>query len=143
MKHLSIIQEMCSVFWNFSRYRSSCHLHCSMLVTGLIIIMITTQNKFDNTGGRLPRIKMASEGTSKNKESFIIRPATSLNDLQWVIKMAAEEGFTPRMKEAECYFIAGLASYFYIAEVSTSAHSLYCILEYFSPCFCLSSFARA
>ena len=59
---------------------------------------------------------MAFEGTSK--ETCIIRPATSLNDLQWVIKMAAEEGFTPRMKEAECYFIAGLSPYFYIAEVN-------------------------
>ena len=61
---------------------------------------------------------MASEGTSKNEESFVIRRATSLNDLQWVIKMAAEEGFLPREKEAECYLSAGLTPYFYIGELN-------------------------
>ena len=60
---------------------------------------------------------MASEGTSKNEESFVIRRATSLADLQWVIKMAAEEGWAPRKKEAECYFSAGLTPYFYIGEL--------------------------
>ena len=61
---------------------------------------------------------MASEGTSKNKENFVIRHATSLDDLQWVMRMAAEEGFTPREKEAECYFTAGLTPYFYIGELN-------------------------
>ena len=61
---------------------------------------------------------MASEGTSKNEESFVIRRATSLDDLQWVIKMATEVGFLPREKEAECYFSAGLTPYFYIGELN-------------------------
>ena len=60
---------------------------------------------------------MASEGTSKNEETFVIRCATSLADLQWVIKRATEEGFIPREKEAECYFSAGLTSEFCISEL--------------------------
>ena len=61
---------------------------------------------------------MASEGRSKNEETFVIRHATSLDDLQWVIKLASEEGFAPRKKEAECYFSAGLTPYFYIGELN-------------------------
>ena len=61
---------------------------------------------------------MASEGTSKNEETFVIRRATSLEDLQWVIEMATEEGWSPRKKEAECYFSAGLTPYFYIGELN-------------------------
>ena len=38
---------------------------------------------------------MASEGRSKNKEYFVIRRATSLDDLQWVIKLSTEEFFLP------------------------------------------------
>ena len=60
---------------------------------------------------------MASEGTSKNEETFVIRHATSLADLQWVIKMATEEDILPREKEAECYLSAGLTPYFYIGEL--------------------------
>ena len=60
---------------------------------------------------------MASEGTSKNEETFVIRRATSLDDLQWVIEMATEEGFMLRKKEAECYFSAGLTP-FYIGELN-------------------------
>ncbi len=61
---------------------------------------------------------MASEGMSKNEETFLIRRATSLDDLQWVIEMATEEGFMPRKKEAECYFSAGLTPSFYIGELN-------------------------
>ena len=61
---------------------------------------------------------MTSEGTSKNEETFVIRHATSLDDLQWVIKMATKEAFMPRKKEAECYFSAGLTPYFYIGELN-------------------------
>ena len=60
---------------------------------------------------------MASEGTRKNEETFVIRRATSLADLQWVIKMATEEDILPREKEAECYLSAGLTPYFYIGEL--------------------------
>ena len=52
-----------------------------------------------------------------NRHSYVMRHATSLEDLQWVIKMATEEGFIPREKEAECYFSAGLTSEFYIGEL--------------------------
>ena len=47
---------------------------------------------------------MASEGTSKNEETFVIRRATSLDDLQWVIEMATEEGFMPREKRLSATF---------------------------------------
>ena len=62
---------------------------------------------------------MASEDMSKKKDTFVVRHARSLEDLQWVIKMATEEeGFAPREKEAECYFLAGLTPYFYIGELN-------------------------
>ena len=61
---------------------------------------------------------MASRGTIKSSDTFVIRRATSLDDLQWVMKIATEEGFIPRKKEAECYFIAGLTPYFYIGELN-------------------------
>ena len=35
-----------------------------------------------------------------------------------MIKIASEEGFIPRKKEAECYFAAGLTPYFYIGELN-------------------------
>ena len=35
-----------------------------------------------------------------------------------MIKMAGEEGFSPRENEAECYFSAGLTPYFYIGELN-------------------------
>ena len=62
--------------------------------------------------------RMASVGRRKNEETFVIRRATSLDDLQWVIKLATKEGFTLRKKEAECYFSAGLTPYFYIGELN-------------------------
>ena len=43
---------------------------------------------------------MASEDSTKNSDIFVIRRATSLDDLYWVIKIATEEGFIPRKKEA-------------------------------------------
>ena len=49
--------------------------------------------------------------------TILIRRAKSLDDLQWVMKMATEEGWGPREKEAECYFSAGLTPYFYIGEL--------------------------
>ena len=55
---------------------------------------------------------------SKNKYSFAIRRAISLANLQWVIKMTAEEGHAPRAKEADCYFLAGLTPSFYISELN-------------------------
>ena len=55
---------------------------------------------------------MASEGMSKNEETFVIRRATSLDDLQWVIEMATEEGFMPREKLS-----ATFTPSFYIAEL--------------------------
>ena len=63
---------------------------------------------------------MMSESESKNKhqDTFVIRRAKCLEDLQWVVKLAAEYGFSPREKEAECYFSAGLTPCFYIGEVN-------------------------
>ena len=61
---------------------------------------------------------MACDGYRQNKDSFVIRRAISLADLQWVIKMTAEEGHTPRAKEAECYFLAGITPSFYIGELN-------------------------
>ena len=61
---------------------------------------------------------MASEGKSEDKETFVIRRAKLLDDLQWVIKLATEDGWLPRKKEAECYFLAGLTPYFFIGELN-------------------------
>ena len=61
---------------------------------------------------------MASEGKSKLKESFVIRRARSLDDLQWVITQVSEENIRHRAKEAECYFSAGLTDNFFIGELN-------------------------
>ena len=60
---------------------------------------------------------MASKAAANLRRTFLIRRAKSLDDLQWVMKMATEEGWGPREKEAECYFSAGLTPYFYIGEL--------------------------
>ena len=53
----------------------------------------------------------------KGDQSFVVRRAKSLDDLQWVINLAADEGFTQRAGEAECYFLAGLYPDFFIGEL--------------------------
>ena len=60
-------------------------------------------------------VKASDEG---QKEKFVVRRAASLDDLQWVVKRASEEGWTPREKDAECYFAAGLTSNFFIGELN-------------------------
>ena len=62
---------------------------------------------------------MASESEgNKHLDTFVIRHAKCLDDLQWVVKLAAQQGFAPREKEAECYFSAGLTPCFYIGELN-------------------------
>ena len=62
---------------------------------------------------------MALEGNhSEHDKDFIIRQANSLDDLQWVLKLATEEGWAPREKEAEYYFLADLTTGFYIGELN-------------------------
>ena len=39
-----------------------------------------------------------TDGSSKNEETFVIQSATSLDDLQWVMKMAAGEYTFPMQK---------------------------------------------
>ena len=49
--------------------------------------------------GRLSALTvMAFEDKSKDKETVIVRRAKSLDDLQWVMKMATEVGFRPVRK---------------------------------------------
>ena len=61
---------------------------------------------------------MASEGDNKHEKNFIIRQAKSLDDLQFVLNLASEEGWAPREKEAEYFFLAGLTPGFYIGELN-------------------------
>ena len=63
------------------------------------------------------RMLRASEGQKSNK-TFVVRRATSLDDLHWVLKQAAEVGWMPREREAECYFAAGLTPDFFIGELN-------------------------
>ena len=60
---------------------------------------------------------MVSEGKIQ-WEAFIVRRATGIEDLQWVIELATEEGFTTRENDAECYISAGIASEFFIGELN-------------------------
>ena len=48
---------------------------------------------------------------------FIVRQATSLDDLQWIIRKSSEGGVRSA-KEADCYFTAGLTRDFYIGELN-------------------------
>ena len=63
------------------------------------------------------RVLMANEDQKSNK-TFVVRRATSLDDLQWVMNQATEEGTMPHEKEAECYFTAGLLPDFFIGELN-------------------------
>lgn len=57
---------------------------------------------------------MALEGS----QCFVVRRAKSLDDLRWVIQLEAQEGFTLREREAECYFTAELYPNFFIGELN-------------------------
>ena len=63
------------------------------------------------------RVLMANEDQKSNK-TFVVRRATSLDDLQWVMNQATEEGWMYHEKEAECYFTAGLLPDFFIGELN-------------------------
>ena len=69
-----------------------------------------------NVSGSDSILKVFDEG--QNNRTFIVRRATSLEDLQWVIKRATEEGRMVREKDAECYFAAGLTPDFFIGELN-------------------------
>ena len=71
---------------------------------------------------------MAFEGRSG--QSFIVRRARSLDDLQWVTRLAVEEGYCPREREAECYFSAGLLSDFFIGELNGERISCICVVRH-------------
>ena len=57
---------------------------------------------------------MALQGS----QGFVVRRAKSLDDLRWVIQLGAQEGFTLREREAECYFAAELYPNFFIGELN-------------------------
>jgi hypothetical protein len=55
---------------------------------------------------------------AREEDTFVIRQAKSLADLQWAMKQASDEGWRMRAKEAESYFSAGLANAFFIGELN-------------------------
>ena len=61
---------------------------------------------------------------------FTIRNACSLEDLRWVMKIAEDEGWDPREKDAECYYSSGLTSNFFIGELNHERISCICVLKY-------------
>ena len=63
------------------------------------------------------RILMANE-EQKSSKTFVVRRATSLDDLQWVINQATQEGWMQCERDAECCFTAGLAPSFFIGELN-------------------------
>ena len=71
----------------------------------------------------------------QNNKSFVVRRANSLDDLQWVIKRATEEGFTQREREAECYFAAGLTPHFFIGELNGERITCMCAVKHERNCF--------
>ena len=73
---------------------------------------------------------MASEDKTKLKETYVIRRATSLDDLQWVITQFAGIGARNRAKEAECYFAAGVTDSFFIGELNGERISCISLVKY-------------
>ena len=63
------------------------------------------------------RMLMASDKLRCNN-TFIVRRANSLDDLQWVMHRATEEGWRQCENDAECCFTAGLTSAFFIGELN-------------------------
>ena len=73
-------------------------------------------------------LKVFDEG--QKHKAFVVRHATSLEDLQWVIKRATEEGRMLREKEAECYFAAGLTPDFFIGELNGERITSGCVVRH-------------
>ena len=73
-------------------------------------------------------LNVSDEG--QKSEAFVVRHATSLDDLQWVIRKATEEGWMPRKKEAECYFTASLAPDFFIGELNSERITSLCAVRH-------------
>ena len=64
------------------------------------------------------------------QEWFIVRQASSLNDLRWVMNMCIQEGWPTREKDAECYFSAGMTSHFFIGELNGQKVSCIAVYKY-------------
>ena len=63
-------------------------------------------------------------------DNFIVRPARSLDDLQWMVKLTEDEGWRPRVSDAECYFTAGLVSNCFIGELNGKRISCSSLVTY-------------
>ena len=63
------------------------------------------------------RILMANE-EQKSSKTFVVRRATSLDDLKWVMNQGTKEGWMQCERDAECCFTAGLAPSFFIGELN-------------------------
>ena len=73
---------------------------------------------------------MASELQGKSTDNFLVRRATSLADLQWVMKLASKEDWRPRERDAECYFSAGITQDFFIGDLNGERVSCISVVRY-------------
>lgn len=63
-------------------------------------------------------------------DNFIVRQAKSLDDLQWVIDLAVDEDWQPRVGDVESYFSSNLTQYFYIGELNGQRISCISVVKY-------------
>jgi GNAT superfamily N-acetyltransferase len=74
-----------------------------------------------------------------DQELFIIRQASSLNDVRWAVNMCIQEGWPTREKDAECYFSAGMTPHYFIGELN--GEKISCIAVYiYDDTYCFVSF---
>ena len=59
-----------------------------------------------------------SEFHTNREGGFLIRHATSLDDLQWIVKKVTGRNEARSAKDADCFFSAGLTRGFYIGELN-------------------------
>ena len=67
-------------------------------------------------------------------ETFTVRRASSLEDIQWVFHVAKGQGLMPRENDASCYFTVNLTHYFYIGELNGQRISCVSIVKHGESC---------
>jgi hypothetical protein len=70
----------------------------------------------------------------QEEQTFIVRRANSLDDLQWVFEKATEEGWRTSAMDANNYFTAGVMQDFFIGELDGERISCVVLIKHSETC---------
>ena len=62
-------------------------------------------------------------------DTFVVRPARSLEDLQWMVRLSEGEERRPRVSDPECYFAVGIVNFF-VGELNGERISCIAVVKY-------------